>query len=162
MIYPIQVLLFHVSCSSVPKIFQYSVYEACEHVWPVKNWNQLQLIVSVSLPPLGLQQEPLRAAVQLWGLLELEVIIWRRGVFGKVLQHRRAMSTRHLDFIVHPNLTRSQKTDVTDPHTSHFTPRLFVTGKSQHALWMCSIHLMSVCVVITHRWMCMRGHRLHI
>lgn len=70
------------------------------------------------------------------------------GGFGKVHLDCRAMSARHLD----SSFTAASHADSTltwQIHTSHFTPRLFVTGKSQHA--RCG------CVSGVHRVMCVQG-----
>lgn len=72
------------------------------------------------------------------------------GVFGEVRLDHRVMSVRHLD----SSFTATSHADSTltwQIHTSHFTPRLFVTGKSQHALWMCfrRAYISCVCSVCT-------------
>lgn len=80
------------------------------------------------------------------------------GGFGKVRLDRHAMSARHL----HSSFTATSHADSTltwQIHTSHFTPRLFVTGKSQHARWMCCrVHTLHVCVLCAHRLVCVRAY----
>lgn len=88
------------------------------------------------------------------GCWETEVIIWGTGGFGKVHLDCREMSARHLD----SSFTATSHADSTltwQIHTSHFTRRLFVTGKSQHARCgrVSGVHIvMCVCVCV----MCMQ------